>query len=209
MMSDAYSLPARKARICRLAGAFFLILGAMHFVGLGMWLVGPAPHVYCDDTGCRWKSEPLTLLDEEDRAVVAASPGNLRRFLAHVERPDVRVALFGIQQMRAVPFALLILCVGMALRRLGGRAADPLARALPWLRRGSIAAIIWAIFQPLAASLTATVLTSGMPDADYAFYIAADWGEVGTALMLALAAFATVWALEAGVQAQRDLAEIV
>lgn len=209
MMSDDYSLPSRKARICRVAGAVFLVLAALNVTALGAWLIAPEPHIYCDDAGCRLRSEPQTLLDEEDRAVVQASSASQNKFARHVARMDVRLALAGVKTLTTLPFALLIFGMGMALRRLGGAAGNPLGAALPWLRRASIAAILWTLSRLVADSLTATLLAPGTHNDGYLFYLYSDWGEVATALMLAVAAYATVWALEAGLKAQQDLAEIV
>lgn len=208
MMSNGYSLPPRKGRICRIAGAIFITLAALNVVGGASWLAGPAPHVYCDDTGCRWKPEPLTLLDEEDRAIVAASPANQKRFADYVAMPSTRTGL-AATGLLALPFTLMILGIGVALLRLGGRSGDPLGTALPWLRRASIAAILWAVLRPLHESLIATILAPGLPGDEYYFYFTADWGKAGNALLLAIAGYATVWALEAGVRAQRDLDEFV
>lgn len=210
MVRDTYFLPPRKALVCRIAGAAFLMLAALTATIAATWLIGPAPFIYVDNKGVRWKSEPLTLLDEQDRTIVAASVENSRRFAAYVARPRTRMMLAAIRQVKAIPFVCLILGIGLALRRLGGRHSDPLARALPWLRRASIAAILWALSMPVVDSLTATVLAHGLPNDEDAFYFAVtDWTEVNSALMLAIAAYATIWAIETGLRAQRDLDDFV
>lgn len=188
----------------------FLMLAGLTAIGSSMWLIGPAPIIYIDENGFRWKSEPLTLLDEEDRAIVAVSSANERRFTAYVADLHVRLMLAAIKSLSSLPFVCLVLGVGLALRRLGGRKDDPLAYALPWLRRASVAAILWALSMPLVDSLTATVLAHGLPNDDFGFYFAIeDWTDVCGALMLAVAAYSTIWALETGLRAQRDLDDFV
>ena len=186
------------------------MLAGLTVLETSTWLIGAAPIVYVDDHGVRWRSEPQRLLDEEDRAIVAASLDNRRRFAAYVQRRDTRIALAGIKQLTVLPFVCLLIGIGVALRLLGSQRSDPLARALPWLRRASIAAILWAVAMPLSDSLTATRLAHGLPNDDYAFYFAvSDWGEVCNALLLAIAAYATIWAVETGLRAQRDLDDFV
>ncbi len=188
----------------------FLLLAGLTAIGSAMWLNGPAPTIYLDENGFRWRSEPLTLLDEEDRAIVTASFANERRFTAYVEEPHTRLILAAIKSLSSLPFVGLIFGVGLALRRLGSNKDDPLAYALPWLRRASVAAVLWTLSMPLVDSLTATNLAHGLPTDDYAFYFAIeDLTEVCSAVMLAIAAYSTIWAVETGLRAQRDLDDFV
>lgn len=102
----------------------------------------------------------------------------------------------------------MLFSIGLALRRLGGKRCEPLAEALPWLRRASLAAMIWAIGRPLSDSLMVSLLSPGTPEGRQ-WAITVDMLDIGTALMLTVAAYATVWALEAGLEAQRDLERFV
>jgi hypothetical protein len=119
----------------------------------------------------------------------------------------VRLGVAGVTLLDLGPFALMLMGVGLALRRLSG-AGDPLARALPWLRLASLAAIVWALARPLSDSLREMLLAPGTPSGPH-WQITADLGEVGIALLLAIAAHAAIWALEAGIRAQRDLEDFV
>ena len=172
-------LPVRKARICRIAGAVFLMLAGVT-AGPGRWLIGAAPTIYLDENGVRWRSEPLTLLDEEDDAIVAASFANERRFTAYVEEPHGRLMPAAITSLSAPPFVGLISGGGLAWRRLGSNTADPLAHALPWLRRASVEA-----------------------------FAIKDLTAVCSAMMLAIAACSTIWAVGTGLLTQRDLDDFV
>jgi len=210
IMSDSYHLPPLKARICRIAGAVFLLIALLRLIFLTTWMIGPAPALYVDGSGFEWKSEPLTLLDEADRATLAASPSQARRFVAYTTRWQTRWMLAAIVQLQRIPFIVLIASVGIALLRFGGSGGDPLAQAVPWLRRASIAAILCALAVPFVDSLTATVLGPGLPDYEGDIYFTVlDFANVYSVLMLAIGAYAAIWAIEAGLKAQRDLADFV
>lgn len=207
-MSHAYSLPVRQGRVCRIAGSIFLFLAACTLIGVASVAIAPGAVFNCKDGPCRWRVEPVRLLDDDERAAVTASSGAVARFDAHATRPLVRAGLGGIGLLRSGPFAVLLLGVSLALRRLGARRGDPLADALPWLRIGSLAAIASAVTAPIGESLTESLLSHGTPEGAR-WVISLDFNAIGTQLLLAVAAYATVWALEAGLKAQRDLAEIV
>lgn len=207
-MKDGYSLPPSKSWICRWAGAIFLFSAAAFALGTVLLGVFPGPKAHCGESGCHWSVRPSTLLDDDVMKSVQASPAAERRFDAYAMRPLVRAGIAGVTALDDGLFALILLCAGMALRQLGGRHGEPLARALPWLRRASFAAIVWAIGRPLSDSLMTTLLSPGTLDGGQ-WTITLDLADIGGALMLALAAFATVWALEAGLRAQRDLDRFV
>lgn len=98
--------------------------------------------------------------------------------------------------------------VGVTLRRLGEQGTQVLARALPWFKRGAMAALLWAIAQPVTDSLRMMLLYPGTSKGP-SWFIGIDFTVAGPALLLAIAVYATAWALEAGVRAQRDLADFV
>lgn len=204
-MQDVTLLPPRKAKLCRLAGTAFLLSAmAMPFVIVAAG-VTPGASPYCGGgDGCVWHAQPSLLLSEETRIEIAASPAAQRRFDAYAARGDVRIGLALSDAVDTVPFALLVLSVGMALRRLGGAARDALPQALRWLRRAAVAAIAWSLLQPVYDSLVETILSPGTPDGPTimpSIYL----GGIASPLLLAFAAYAAVWALEASLRAQRDL----
>lgn len=186
----------------------FLLLALCNALVIVAAGVFPAATTDCDATGCHWAQRTERLLSDDERPPVVATPVATRQFAAHVARPLVRLGLAGVELVESGPFVLLLAGVGLALRRLGGRAPDPLARALPWLRLASVAAIIWALARPLADSLLAMLLSPGTPGGAH-WQLSVDLAEVGIALMLAVAAYATIWALEAGLRAQQDLESFV
>ncbi|MGT2515012.1 hypothetical protein ACVOMT_13015 [Sphingomonas panni] len=205
-MSDTYRLPLRKARLCRIAGAAFLFLAACTAIEAAILAAWPVPAFDCKG-GCSWKTRPAQLLDDDERATITG-PAEEQALAAYVARPIVRVGIFGVKMIHSAPFAILLFGVGTALRHLGGRGDNQLERALPWLRRASLAAIVWAVAQPVSNSLMASLLSPGTPAGPY-WYIEFDLVDILTALMMAIAAYATVWALEGGLRAQRELADFV
>lgn len=102
----------------------------------------------------------------------------------------------------------LFLAVGLTLLRLGKRGEHVLVRALPWLKRGAFAAMLWAVAQPLTDSLRAMLLFPGTPSGA-SWFVGIDLTVAGPALLFAVAAYATTWALEAGICAERDLADFI
>ena len=94
---------------------------------------------------------------------------------------------------RGLPFVALMLGTGMALRELAARKENDLARALPWLRRASVAAILMAVAGPVAASARSMIVYPGTPTGPM-WYIEVDFLRLAFDLLLALAVFAVVWA---------------
>ncbi|TCM04724.1 hypothetical protein [Sphingomonas sp. PP-CC-3G-468] len=208
MVQDSYWLPPRKARLCRVAGNLFLLSAAAMLVVIAFAGLPPGASPHCGEGGCFWNPQPLTLLDTNVRLEVEASPDTMRAFDAHVRRPDIRLALAGADAIDSVPFGFLLLCVGLALRQFGTQDVDALARGLPWLRRASLAAIIWTVVSPLYDSVVETVLSPGTPSGA-AVQISIYLSSLATGLLLAMAGYAAIWALEAGLRTQRDLENFV
>ena len=189
-------------------GAVFMLASMVMAIVIVVAGASPGASPICGVEGCEWRSRPVDLLDQDVGAEVIATPERLKTFEAFVRRPDVRFELAAIEAFNIGPFALLLLGVGLALRRLGGNAADALGRALRWLRLASLAAIAWALTSPAYESLLATVLSGGTPTGPkLELWIYLD--KIGGGLLLALAAYAAVWAIEAGLAARRDLDNFV
>lgn len=209
MMQDSYWLPPRKARLCRAVGAIFVLAAVVMGIVIAVAGVSPGASPVCDfETGCMWRNQPAILLDQDLRGSVLASPARLRTFEAYVARPEVRLGLAAVETINLGPFAFVILGVGLALRRLGGSGSAALAKALRWLRLSSISAMIWALASPLYDCLLATLLSPGTPNgATVEWFIYLD--KIGAGLLLALAAYTAIWAVEAGLEARRDLDRFV
>ncbi|WP_375428531.1 hypothetical protein [uncultured Sphingomonas sp.] len=161
-----------------------------------------------DELECRQSADLIGLLPDAEQASVTAEPAARARFAAYLARPLVRAGLAGLILLDEGFLVFLFVAVGLTLRRLGQRGGHVLARALPWLKRGALAAVFWAAAQPLTDSLRAMLLLPGTPSGA-SWYIAIDLTIAGPALLLAIAAYAVAWALEAGIRAERDLADFV
>lgn len=209
MMKDGYWLPPRKAWLCRLAGLVFLIGAAVMLPVIAFAGLTPGASPGCGGGyGCVWEARPVTLIDSDERLRVEASPAVLKALNAFAAQGRVRLGLAGIEAINALPFAALLFSVGVALRRLGGRGADPLQRALPWLRRASIAAIVWTLAHAVYQTALESWLSPGTP-AGPTLYTNIYLADIATGLLLAIAAYCAIWAIEAGLRAQRDLDDFV
>lgn len=96
--------------------------------------------------------------------------------------------------------------VAMALCAFG--TARGIASGIRWMRLAAWAAIGAALAPPLTSLLWSVLLLPGTPHGP-GFLIEIGGGPLMLHLLLAFAYFAVVWALDAGLRAQRDLAEIV
>ncbi len=207
-MQNGYWLPPRKALWCRLAGSLFILSAAVMLVVIAFAGLTPGASPVCDERGCIWNMRPTALLDRDVRLTVEATPATRQRFDAYVARPGVRLALAAADAIDSLPFGVLLLCIGVALRQMGKGSADALARALPWLRRASLAAIVWTILSPFYDTAVESILSPGTPTGPtIQFFIYGSSIAIGA--LLATAAYVAIWALEAGLRAQRDLADFV
>lgn len=207
-MPDSYSLPPRKARICRVAGRTVLIATLLWAMAMIAQAALPGWTISCEgERSCVQTSDVTILLPERARSSMRHEPDALGEVAAYAGRPMIRLGLALLVLMREGPMVFLLLAIGVTLSRLGRLGHQVLAGALPWLRRGALAGLLWAIAQPLADAGRAILLFPVMPSAGRS--IPLDLTIAGPALLLAVAAYAVAWALDAGVQAERDLATFV
>ena len=210
-MYDSYSLSVRRARICRIAAALFLTAALIRFASVLAsiaWTPAPIADVRCANLHCHATERPDLLLPESERAIVARTPGAETRLVEYTHRPAVRIGLAATNLAEAAPLVFLLLSVSVAMWRLGARGPDDLARALPWLGRASLAALVAAIVPPLGDSVRAMLLFPAAPSGPH-WYFEIDLGPLVMRLLLAFAAFIVSWALAAGSRARQDLAEFV
>lgn len=208
-MSRAYSLPPTKARVCRHVAIAFFAVAALWGLVAAVQAVMPGWSLTCDEApGCAQTSNPSVLLPEAEQKRLMGNPEAQARFAAYVARSWVRTGLAALTLMEEGLLVFLFVAVGLTLRRLGARRDQALASALPWLRRGAMAGLLWAAAQPLTDSVRTMLLYPGTPTGA-SWFIGIDLTVAGPALLLAIAAYATAWALEAGMRAERDLADFV
>lgn len=207
-MSDGYSLSPRRARFCRLVGALFLFVAALTVADIGFRMIWSGVEIDCSQGNCVSEFRPETLLPEGEQPSLAQDPAARAAFREYVDRPFVRAGLAAIALVGNLPWFVLLLCIGLALRRLAGRRGDDLGRALPWLRRASLAALAMVLAVPIGESLTVMLLYPGLPTGPH-WYVQVDMLAGAKSLLLAFAAFAVTWAVEAGHRAERDVADFV
>ncbi|KQM28915.1 MULTISPECIES: hypothetical protein [unclassified Sphingomonas] len=187
----------------------FLVIAALLGVMTIVAAAAPGPYLNCGgEQRCRSGADAANLLPDETLARLKRDTKSRGQFDRWVAEPGVRVGLAAIVLLESGPMAVLFLAVGMALRRLGQQRHHALAEALPWLRRASRAAITLAVARIVCPVLQAGLLYNGVGGST----ALSNPIQVDTAfllLLLAFAAYATIWALEAGIRAERELADFV
>jgi len=208
-VSDGYSLPPKKARTSRRVGILFLMIAAFFGVMTIIAAAAPGPYLNCNsEQRCTGEADAANLLPEETLLRLKSDAEARGRFDQWVAKPGVRIGLAAIALLELGPMAVLFLAVGMALRRLGQKRHHALADALPWLRRASRAAVTLAVARILCPVLQAGLLYKGVGGSQ----VLSNPIQMDSALLLlllAFAAYATIWALEAGIRAERELADFV
>ena len=209
-MQDSYELPPRKALACRWASAFFALIAIIAFATpiaiiamtgdpMAKWVCGTAG-------GCGFVDGSRAFLDAEEWQAMSTSPAAADRFADYVAQWPVRIGGAVLSILSAIPFALLMFAVAMALRAFG--TARGISSGIRWMRLAAWAAIGAALAPPLIDFFRSILLLPGTPHGP-GYRIEIDGGPLMLHLLLAFASFAIVWALDAGLRAQRDLAEIV
>lgn len=203
-MQDRYWLPPSQARRFRLIGALFLLAALVMLPVIVFAGLTPGAYPYCGGEGCLWEAKPASLLSQEIRLQVEATAQARAAFAAYVARPDVRLGLAAIEAVVSVPYALLLACVGLALRRLGASGDRALVEALQWLKRASGVAVIWALASPVHQTLLESFLSPGTPTGP-TLQIVVNLAYIATPLLLALAGYAVTWAIETALRKQNEL----
>lgn len=208
-VNDSNFLPTWKARVCRAAGIVFLLVASLWGAATVAQAVVPGWTLTCtEERGCRQDADPTALLPSDDQAAMRRDPAASARLTEYAAEPMVRAGLAGLVLLDEGFLVFLFVAIGLTLRRLGRRGGHVLGQALPWLRRGAFSAVLWAIAQPVTDSLRAMLMFPATPRGA-SWYIALDLTVAGPALLLAVAGYAVAWALEAGVRAERDLADFI
>ena len=209
-MQNSYDLPPRKALACRWASAFFALIAIIAFatpIAIIAMTGDPMAKWVCNTAGdCGFVDGSRAFLDAEELQAMSASPAAAERFADYVKQWPIEIGGAVLSVLSTLPFALLMFAVAMALRAFG--TARGIASGIRWMRLAGWAAIGAALASPLIGLLWSVLLLPGTPHGP-GFRIEIDSGPLMLHLLLAFASFAVVWALDAGLRAQRDLAEIV
>ncbi|KQM61487.1 MULTISPECIES: hypothetical protein [unclassified Sphingomonas] len=208
-MSDGYSLPPKKARTSRRVGGLFLLIGALMAVFTVAGSVVPGSYFNCDaEQRCISGTDPANLLPDEVHAELDRAPQARRHFDRWVAEPAVRVGLGALVLLELGPMTILLIAVGMTLRRLGRQQRDALAHALPWLRHASRAAIALALSRLVVPLANGALLYNGLGRPDIVLP-PINLANTLVLLLFTAAVRAMIWALEAGIRAERELADFV
>lgn len=209
MASSTFSLSRKRARTTRWVGTAFLLVALILAVFTTAAAVSPGISMHCGpEAQCRDVSDTTSILPEAARAAVLGDPVAHRHYDNWLAKPGVRTGLAAINLFQFGPMIFLFLSVGAALRAMGRQGGQGLERALPWLRHASRAAILLAVAQLLVRFLRSALLYAGM-DRPELLDFTIDFNAMLLPLLMASAAYATVWALQAGIRAERDLASFV
>lgn len=199
-------MPANKARICRRAGALFLAAALYWTMGLLLAISAPGLRVNCDlPKPCVTTADALLVLSEEQRTAIAGDPQLRARAEARSAMPGVRIGLGALALLETGPIVVVLLSVGLALRRLGSRGDHVLIQTIPWLKHASRAALVWAVVSVFVQGMRSALLVPGSAD----IQVSVDLTQAPLPVLLSVAAYAIAWALEAGIYAERDLANFV
>lgn len=187
----------------------FLLIAAM--MGVGTIVGAAAPGIYwnCDsEQRCTGGTDATNMLPDETRLILNRDPVARGKFLAWMAKPGVHAGLAALIFLEFVPMMILLFSIGMALRRLGERKRHALTLALPWLRRASRADIALAVARLVVPVPTAILLHQGV-DQDDIVLPGIELSNTLVLLLLTIAIHAVIWALEAGIRAERELADFV
>lgn len=207
-MNDPAALTPKRACIARIVAGFFLLVAMVSLAGAFVASIYPGLKIGCGSTGCFHQTNPIALAPEDVRPDLAASFEARAAFANYVNRWDVRLGLVSTYLIGTLPFVQLMTSVGLALRKLAAGRGNDLGEAVPWLRRGALAALVMATATPIAESLRAITLYPGTPAGPmWSFEI--DFIGLALNLLLAGAVVAVVWALAAGDRAEREAASFV
>ena len=210
-MPRTYSLSAAQRQACRLLSYAFAAASLIQFVSIGVALTAPAfiaSQIVCTGSGCTFTGAPLSLLPDSLRLTIGKMANAVTTLENHFAAPAVRLKLLVAETMMSLPVMCLLLTVAIAVYALSRGRNDDLARALPWLRRAAVLALISVLLVPLGESMRTTVVMQAFRPATR-FHLSMEIERVALHLLLALVALAVTWPLAAGIKAEQDLAEIV
>ncbi len=194
--------------VCRILAALFLVSAvvrlAVSFVPLANPLLS-LPQAGCEE--CSFRRDPVTLLEPQlARKLAWQTPGSEQRIVEQLGKAEVRLMLFAANLARAIPFFLLFIALAMALRSFAAGGFN--SGAVRWLRRSALASIGWAVAQPVSESIRQTAF-SPVTHGQELTHLVLDLNSVLWPVLLSLAVWVCVWALEEAVAIQQDLEEYV
>lgn len=167
-----------------------------------------ASDAICRKPDCGYFDAVVETLPNEEMEKVRASPAIAAKLAKRLDEGSVSTVIDAMSTIEFAALMTLLASVGIAQLRLGARRGGGLVGALPWLRRGALAALAMALLSPIFESVRAMLLLPAIDGYD-GWYFHFDLTTIGVNLMLAFAALSVSWALSAGSRAQADIAEII
>lgn len=193
----------RFSTICHALAAMFLLIGITRLATAALPLIDPRlSTVSYECEPCALRTDPVLLLESSQRAKAWQTPGSAERIVERIRLPKVKLMLFVDHAVRAIPFFFLFLGLAMALRsfaRMGFNHGGVL-----WLKRSALAAMVWALAQPVATSIRHAAfspITLGREMRQ----VVLSGDSLIFGLLIGGAAWVTLWALDQALTMQRDL----
>lgn len=193
---------------CRLLAALFIIIACARLLTSLAPLFDPllsTAYLECDPCGVH--TDPVLLLEpESERRDAWRTVGAEQRILELIEQPRVRLMLLAAQLVRAVPFFMLFLSLAWALRSLASGGFN--LGAIRWLRRATLAAVLWTVLLPVSQSIRWTAFSPVTSGSD-AIVVAVNVAELIWPALLAAAVWICVRALEEALIMRKDLEDYI
>ena len=190
----------RFRRVCRTLSVFCLLVVGLR-VAAALPVTDPftgTPVWGCDLCELRRELWTLTPADVAREEVD-------RRMQQRLQAPKAANLMTAAQLILVIPFVAVFTALALAFWHL----AKGLSRkAIRWLRRSALAAIVLAIAEPVAESLRLTAFSPVVYGREYRI-ISVSLSELIWAILLAGAAWAAVWVLERALEFKQDLEDYV
>lgn len=146
---------------CRVLATVFLLLGVARLANGAVMTADPilaSTYFQCVED-CRIRTWPERYLGSEHARDRARARGATREAIAaRLEDPSARGLLIAAEFARALPFAIMLLALAVAMRQMAARGLT--GSTVRWLRRSAAAAIFWTLAQPLEQSLQWTAFST-------------------------------------------------
>jgi hypothetical protein len=201
--NGAMPFSPRLQRFCRTLAFLFILAIAVRVAALAVPInatsLRATPVWGCDI--CDLRGDLLMLARSE------ASRGEIdQRMLQQMERPKVAVMLHSARFIQFAPFFALFASLALAFRSL---ASSGFSRyAIRWMRRAAVASILLVLLEPVADSLRLTAFSAAVHGREH-LMVRIEPMELLSSLLIAGAAWASLWALQEALALRKDLEKFV
>lgn len=199
-------------RVRRVCTAMMLVYGLVAFARLAMGFIPLydasllTARVQCIDFHCALRTDDARLLPEVSGRIPNLSRARTAELERFLDRPRTKAALFAGEAVHAIPAFLLFLSLA-AVSRAFAR-AQGYAPIIRWLRRAAAWSLALVFAKPVSDTIRATALSPFRAGGER-ISICFDANPFFWGLLLAGAAWVSVWALDQARRTEAELAEIV